>query len=432
MSELELSNNPNVDTGFVTDGNQKNKVQLVAQLDASDIELPSSPNSDSAYVTINGKKHKVKLTAVLHGGGSGGGDVSSVNGKKGVVVLTGADIDATLSDGEISETATVTQHLQTLKNDEKDLGDQVAGIEGKIPQNASTTNQLATKADIPSGGGTDNNGLEGDYCSRYGIVDETQSGLPRMGTGNQVIVPAGLVLDVPGVSGLTTNASVITHDLTATTNCELWLAQRNVLEVTDMFWQEDEPEDGTTGYAGWWNGTEMKFKSNDTGNVWRAANAVRIAKCIFTDGNLTRLCFTGCRLLNKQEWLPLSGGALTGPLVSSQNVSFFKKTPVLSLCAKNADGTNGMIATISMVPNADTLFLNSILSLNIITPTNVGSKAQKVSFAYIDKINNGADIAVPTTGGTMVVATPPTAEGTYVLKATVAADGTVTTTWVAE
>lgn len=70
MSELELSNNPNVDTGFVTDGNQKNKVQLVAQLDASGIELPSSPNSDSAYVTINGKKHKVKLTAVLYGGGT--------------------------------------------------------------------------------------------------------------------------------------------------------------------------------------------------------------------------------------------------------------------------------------------------------------------------------------------------------------------------
>ena len=38
MSELELSNNPNVDTGFVTDGNQKNKVQLVAQLDAAEIE----------------------------------------------------------------------------------------------------------------------------------------------------------------------------------------------------------------------------------------------------------------------------------------------------------------------------------------------------------------------------------------------------------
>ncbi len=39
---------------------------------------------------------------------------------------------------------------------------------------------------------------------------------------------------------------------------------------------------------------------------------------------------------------------------------------------------------------------------------------------------------VDMTGGTMVVATPPTAAGTYVLKATVADDGTVTTAWVAE
>ena len=128
MSELELSNNPNVDTGFVTDGNQKNKVQLVAQLDASDIELPSSPNSDRAYVTINGKKHKVKLTAVLYGGGASKSSVESVNGKKGDVVLTAADIDATLSDGVTSETATVTQHLQTLKNDEKNLNAAVGDI----------------------------------------------------------------------------------------------------------------------------------------------------------------------------------------------------------------------------------------------------------------------------------------------------------------
>lgn len=432
MSELELSNNPNVDTGFVTDGNQKNKVQLVAQLDASDIELPSSPNSDSAYVTINGKKHKVKLTAVLYGGGASESSVESVNGKKGDVVLTAADIDATLSDGETSETATVTQHLQTLKNDEKDLGDQVAGIEGKIPQNASTTNQLATKADLTDAGtgGTDDNGLEGDYCSKYGIVDETQSGLPRMGTGNQVIVPAGLVLDVPGVSGLTTNASVINHDLTATTNCELWLAEGNVLEVTDMFWQEDEPEDGTTGYAGWWNGTEMKFKSNDTGNVWRAANAVRIAKCIFTDGNLTRLCFTGCRLLNKQEWLPLSGGSITGVLRinhAGQNAIVLR------------DGNESSIGVLGWkngYPQVGTdysiMYTSSILLPGGGAVQTLGDSSDKWGAIYVKTINNGADIAVPTTGGTMVVATPPTAEGTYVLKATVAADGTVTTTWVAE
>lgn len=152
--------------------------------------------------------------------------------------------------------------------------------------------------------GTDNNGLEGDYCSKYGIVDETRSGLPRQGTGNQIIIPAGLVLDVPGVTGLTTNATTITHDLTSTTNCEVFLAQGTVIEATKVYWQLEEPEDGQSGYLAWWNGTEWKFKSNDTGNVWRAANAVRFVKCIFTDGSLTRLCFTGCRLANKQEYLP--------------------------------------------------------------------------------------------------------------------------------
>lgn len=180
------------------------------------------------------------------------------------------------------------------------------------PEGTATVSKWERTDVQPAGGtggsSTDNNGLEGDYCSKYGIVDETTSGLPTMGTGNQVIIPAGLVLDVPGSPGLTTNGSKITHDLTATTNCELWMANGNVLEVTDMFWQLEEPENGTTGYAGWWNGTEMKFKSNDTGNVWRAANAARVAKCVFTDGNLTRLCFTGCRLLNRQEFAPKDRG----------------------------------------------------------------------------------------------------------------------------
>ena len=59
------------------------------------------------------------------------------------MVLTAADIDATLSDGVTSETATVTQHLQTLKNDEKDLGDQVAGIERVIGDISSALDTIS-------------------------------------------------------------------------------------------------------------------------------------------------------------------------------------------------------------------------------------------------------------------------------------------------
>ena len=50
---------------------------------------------------------------------------------------------------------------------------------------------------------------------------------------------------------------------------------------------------------------------------------------------------------------------------------------------------------------------------------------------YVSIINNGADINVPAQSGTMVVATPPAIDGTYVLKATVSS-GVVTYSWVSE
>lgn len=309
--------------------------------------------------------------------------------------------------------------------------------------NVGTAGQVLSKTDsgmewkdVQGGGSsTDNNGLEGDYCSRYGIVDETQSGLPTKGTGNQVIIPAQLVMDIPGVQGLTTNSSVITHDLTSTTNCELFLANGNIIEATDVFFQQEEPEDGTTGFAAWWNGTEWKFKSNDTGNVFRPANAVRIAKCIFTDGNLTRLCFTGCRLLNKQEWLPLSGGTLSGALIAETNVTNnISMSPVLKFVAKKTDGTIGTPFIISVNYNGQISIDKRVVfngdAVVAGSQTTLGTSVAKVKKCYLEALNNGGNISVPNTSGTMVVATPPTEEGTYTLKATVAADGTVTNTWV--
>lgn len=68
---------------------------------------------------------------------------------------------------------------------------------------------------------------------------------------------------------------------------------------------------------------------------------------------------------------------------------------------------------------------------------NIGTNVFRWETVYckvldVPKINNGADIAVPATGGTMVVATPPAEAGTYVLKAVVDGDGNITTQWVAE
>jgi hypothetical protein len=331
---------------------------------------------------------------------------------------------------------------------------EMMSADGTIPSarlaDNGTTGQVLAKTDTGmewktvSGGGSgaDNNGLEGDYCSKYGIVDETSSGLPTQGTGNQIIIPAQLVMDIPGVSGQTTNTTKITHDLVSTTNCEIFLAEGTVIEATNTYWQTTEPEDGQTGYLAWWNGTEWKFKSNDTGNVWRAANAVRIAKCIFTDGTLTRLCFTGCRVLNKQEWLPkhgiTQGGAFKYEFVlgtTLQHTYSFRMSALgdnftLSVASQTLSFGYERIGQI----NSEAKYAFALKATGN-EENFIGLKNRPWDGIYVKTINGGADnaaITVPTTSGTMVVATPPTTAGNYVLKATVAEDGTVTTQWVAE
>lgn len=372
-------------------------------------------------------------------GASGGGAVSSVNGQKGAVVLTGDDLQSTLSGTGPSVTATVTEHLQTLKNDENELGEQVAGIQSLIPNNASSANLLATKKDISgAGGSTDDNGLEGDYSTTYGIVDETKSGLPSIISDNKIKIPAQLVLDVPGVDGLTIVASNIFYDIKSTTDCTLFLANGEVLEATDVYFQTNEPQNGVTGFAAWWNGEQWYFKSNDTGNVFRPANAVRIAKCIFTNGSLTRLCFTGCRALNRQEYLPLIGGTLTGGIRVLGTSKYDTASFDLIVCDVINPATGKQaILNIGVDPNGNMSIATqgSVVISNSLygsgdNPT-LGHFLFKWKNIYTTKLNNGRDIVVPNTAGTMVVATPPTAAGTYVLKATVDDSGNVTTAWVA-
>lgn len=111
------------------------------------------------------------------GGGSSGGDVSSVNGKKGNVVLTGNDINATLTGTGEPVTATITEHLQTLKNDETELGNQVSGIESKIPAKATPQNPLVTQEDIQ--------GISSDV-----IHDDTLNGAGTAESPLSVVKPA--------------------------------------------------------------------------------------------------------------------------------------------------------------------------------------------------------------------------------------------------
>lgn len=73
-----------------------------------------------------------------------GGAVASVNGQTGEVVLTAEDIKAMFAGEEES----IQVAIDTLKTDQGELGDQVSSIEEKIPESASSTNQLVTKNEV--------------------------------------------------------------------------------------------------------------------------------------------------------------------------------------------------------------------------------------------------------------------------------------------
>lgn len=149
------------------------------------------------------------------------------------------------------------------------------------------------------GGGTGgtNTGLEGDYCSKYGIVD-CPNGILTEGTG-KVTLKAGVVMQLTETDGLTTNTSDMPHDITSTVDFDLFYTSASLLEATQVVFSEQEPDNGSTGVLAWYNGNQWQFKSNNTGNVWKSAPAVRLAHVHITDGNITRIDYIGNRHLNK-------------------------------------------------------------------------------------------------------------------------------------
>lgn len=499
------------------DGENNQRADFTYNLD-SNWTTEKFSEDQSSLVFTNGK-NKQRAIVVYNignssGGGSGSGDVTSVNGKTGAVVLSGDDINSTVTGNGSAVTDTITNHLQTLKNDQEANGTQIHEIEAKIPQSASEDNQLATKAEITSlnnkidtkqdiiddldtirsgatagstavqpaaiadmetksnasatyqlkgdyalsselpesktgtagqvytktadgaewktisGSGT-NAGIKGDYFATWGWM-EGSNGLPTIVSGsNNIKIPAGTILMCLGsdgyitISGDTTFENDLTEDFTLFYARNLDGTGAGFIAATDVVWSDTEPEpNGQTGFQAWKkSGTSnWQLRSNDSGNVWREVVGTPIADAHYTDGTLTRLDFDGYRQFNKQEYLKTSGGTIFGTLA-------LEKSTGSQRAEFTATDGNSVKLSLGTTYKKDAYTFGYY---NFTGTVELGSSTQRWSKAHIVKLNNGADIAVPTTGGMMVVATPPATAGNYVLKATVAEDGTVTTQWVAE
>ena len=109
----------------------------------------------------------------------------------------------------------------------------------------------------------------------------------------------------------------------------------------------------------------------------------------------------GSTKVDLSGYLPLSGGTITGPITLGMTGDPFSNVDVLK-SSSGASLVTGMIES------------GSVLTLGVRTPltifkellplADVGQSFSKVPRIYLEKINNGADISIPTTGGTMALA----------------------------
>ena len=163
-----------------------------------------------------------------------------------------------------------------------------------------------TTKDLKIEAGPDLNGIRGDYAVKYGIV-ETANGLPTFNAAdNEIIIPEGLSVIIPGNTDITTIAKTITYAVTSNTDFTLFLMQSGSLFGAEtLFWQEKEPN-GSANTSAWWkpdpttNGGQWYFKTNDTGNIFREDTGTPIANVKVTNGVISDINFVGCRILDKQ------------------------------------------------------------------------------------------------------------------------------------
>lgn len=168
-------------------------------------------------------------------------------------------------------------------------------------------------------------GIKGDYSTRYGILD-CPNGIIEIISDKRVKIKAGIVMQCAGQRPKTTIASDNVIDIDSNSNFVLFYACGALLECGDVFYQEQEPENGSSNYIAWFNpdiktnpNQQWQFKSNDTGNIFRYTVATPIANFYLNeDGScITRIDHIGYRILDDEVFalkseLPEQGQLMTG------------------------------------------------------------------------------------------------------------------------
>lgn len=119
----------------------------------------------------------------------------------------------------------------------------------------------------------------------------------------------------------------------------------------------------------------------------------------------------GTTAVDLSGYLPLTGGEMTGLLTlnaTSKAQYHWFDAPLLRIKAETEDGSTKLDKTITVTPNGALKFSGCFIVCSGFradsTFSDIGSATLKWRTIYVTKLNNGADIAIPTTGGTIALA----------------------------
>lgn len=450
MPTIKFPKNPNTDTAFVEqDDGTKNRALMIAPQDISTLELPNNPNSTKGYITVDGKKQRVILTADITGGGGGGSGLPDQTGHSGEFLTTDGT-DASWSDKPLVNNVNGIYSIAlasgaTASNNGSAIGYNCNGVGGfaagsssrstngagvgssaiATGQGAVAVGRLVTASGASSiqlGDGNMLGGATNSDANTFKVANangnfEIMSADGTIPTARFTTDP---VSDGTYVPTLTITSGVATRSWSApsgglpsqTGNAGKFLTT----DGTDASWAAVGALPDQTGNAGKFlttDGTDASW-SNELSNEFNIVAPVSVRHWLGIKAtNAPSGCYfrlSGSDIGNKYAETTLYVGYPTtyGPYGGQSYFRFeYNYTNLSARVARfYAYGTG-------------------------VDKTELGGPSDKWGAVYTTKINNGADITVPATSGTMVVATPPSADGTYVLKATVSS-GVVTVAWVAE
>ena len=276
-----------------------------------------------------------------------------------------------------------------------------------------------------SGSGT-NAGIKGDYFATWGWT-EGDNGLPAIVSGsNNIKTPASIVMMCPGADGYITFTGEMTYENELTEDFTLFYARNTdgtgatLVGATDVVWSDTEPEpNGQSGFQAWKKSgsSTWQLRSNDTGNTWREVVGGPIADVHYTDGTVTRLDFDGYRQFNKQQYVKFASGS---------GAASQEWLPVMKPTTPNK--TNFSIGGERLIIDTAVGRLWRSTEKSIVSMGAVATAFKTPLSHTSSNTNLGCSMA----DLEKAVPTPPTTAGNYILKATVAEDGTVTTQWIAE